>query len=79
MQIISKHGLRPTDIRMVIEVIVAGVFIPDDMDQLAAEMHASNTAKNLLYQQRNAGPKSVWSRFGDMFRSRGRHGLEDRG
>jgi len=79
LQIMTKHGVRPTHIRMYIEVIIQGVFIPDEHDLLAAEMKASNTARNLHHQHQNAGPQSVWQRVGALFRRDRCRGLEERG
>jgi hypothetical protein len=66
--IMTRHGVRPTHIRMSIEKIVAGVFIPDQYDVESAEMLASDAVRDLRERVNNAGPRNGWSEVVDMFR-----------
>jgi len=59
----TQHGIRPTHLRVVIEQIVAGVFVPDDHDLMAARALASNTQSVLEDELRNAQPKGAWTRL----------------
>jgi len=65
--IMTRHGVRPTHIRMFIEVVVAGVFVPDIQDQRAAEILASRRLSELRAKMREAGPHSVWERMWGRF------------
>lgn len=69
--IMRNHGVRPTHIRSVIEVIIAGVFVPDEMDLSAAKMLQSVGVKELREELSDAGPKSVWTQLFNPFKRRG--------
>jgi len=69
-QIMVKHGVRPTHIRRAIELIVAGVFIPDDYDIQGARIRASNIVKDRVDDFENASPKTFWQSLWKSF-SRG--------
>ena len=66
--IMTKHGVRPTHIRLSIERVIAGVFVPDAEDLVAAEMLASNRMADLRQQVENAGPKTKWMQLYEKFR-----------
>lgn len=67
----TQHGLRPTALREVLELVVAGVFVPDEQDLAAARMFASNTQAMLTNELQNAKPVGAWSRlFAPFGRSR---------
>nr|WPR18237.1 MAG: RNA-dependent RNA polymerase [Crogonang virus 164] len=63
LNIMENHGVRPTHIRDCIEMVVAGVFIPDEADQVSAEMLASLRTKRLKRQVAKAGPRTWWDRW----------------
>lgn len=69
--LMAKHGIRPSHTRASIELIVAGVFVPDDADQAAAEVLASVSVKSLRSDLANAGPKSGWYELFHPFKNRG--------
>lgn len=71
----DKHGLRPSHVRSVIEIIVAGVFIPDEEDLRGAKIEQSNAAGELRQGVANAGPVGAW---GDLYQSF-RHPFKNRG
>jgi len=62
-QIMVKHGVRPTHIRRSIELVIAGVFIPDDHDILGAKVRASNIVRARVVDYENAAPRSFWQRM----------------
>jgi len=76
--IMVRHGVRPTHIRMSIEKIVVGVFIPDRYDVESAEMLASDAVRDLREQVCSAGPKNGWSQIAEMFRFGFRRGNTSR-
>lgn len=69
--IMAKHGIRPSHTRACIEQIIAGVFVPDEADQSAAEMLASVSMKSLRSDLANAGPRSAWYDLFHPFKNRG--------
>lgn len=69
--IMGKHGIRPSHTRASIEQIIAGVFVPDESDQRAAEMLASVGMESLREDLHNAGPKSAWYELFHPFKNRG--------
>lgn len=73
--IMAKHGLRPSTIRKVIERVIAGVFVPDEEDLLAAKMMASVGVKEMRHEMNDAAPKTIWSEFANKiwhpFKNRG--------
>lgn len=76
---ITQHGLRPTHVRTALELIVAGVFVPDEYDLEAAKMLASNVQHSLTSQLCDAKPKSAWSRlFAPLTRGRAQARLRER-
>lgn len=58
--IIDNHGLRPTHARVVIERVVAGVFVPDEEDLLAAQVLQSVGMQDLRSEVADARPRSAW-------------------
>jgi len=69
-QIMVKHGVRPTEIRRSIELVIAGVFIPDNYDILGAKIRASNIVADRVEEYEHASPKTYWQRLWKSF-SRG--------
>jgi len=65
--IMNKHGVRPTHIRSTIEVVISGVFIPDNEDILAAAIDNSLIAATQKRRLRSAGPQSWTDRIRGMF------------
>nr|QNM36905.1 hypothetical protein [Forsythia suspensa tombusvirus] len=61
--IMEKHGLRPSHVGEVIERVIAGVFIPDDEDQVRAEMLASLELIALRRRLESAGPSTAYQRL----------------
>jgi len=59
--IMEKHGVRPTHIRSVIEVVIAGVFVPDEHDIQGAAIMKSNLRSQYVREMNSAGGKSEWS------------------
>jgi len=76
--IMLRHTVRHTDIARIIDRVVAGVFIPNEHEILAARMMQSNTNSRLRHELQFAGPQSFWAKLWHPF-TRGRYGLEDRG
>lgn len=77
--IMDRHGVRPTHIRNCIEVVVAGVFIPDEQDLRGAKILASNRAQDLRHDLENAGPKNAWQRAIDRMWGRSSYSHHARG
>lgn len=71
LNICGKHGVRPSHTRVVIEMIVAGVFVPDDADLRAAKVLASVGVEELRSEVANAGPTSAWYELFHPFKNRG--------
>jgi hypothetical protein len=69
--ICCKHGLRPSHTRVVIELIIAGTFVPDDADLRAARILASASVEHLREEVSNAGPTSAWYDLFHPFKNRG--------
>lgn len=69
--IIGKHGLRPSHVREVIELVVAGVFVPDESDLRGAKVLASVGISELRSELANAGPTSAWYDLFHPFKNRG--------
>jgi len=61
--IMTRHGVRPSHVRATIEVVIAGVFVPDENDLASAKILQSREVASLTREVLNAGPKSVWSRL----------------
>lgn len=76
--IMLRHTVRHTDIARIIDRVVAGVFIPNEHELLAAQMMQSNTNRRLRDELQFAGPQSFWQQLWHPF-TRGRYGLEERG
>jgi len=58
--IMDKHGVRPTHMRELIELVVVGVFVPDKEDLRAARILQSLSIEALREEARDAAPKSAW-------------------
>lgn len=71
INIITKHGLRPSHVREVIEIVVAGVFVPDSSDLRGAKMLASVGISELRSELSDAGPASAWYDLFHPFKNRG--------
>jgi hypothetical protein len=68
--IMRQHGVRPTHIREHIELVIAGVFVPDAHDQRGAEVLASNRVSKLRSELNNAGPQTWLGRWwGGLWRA----------
>lgn len=63
-----KHGLRDSHIRDCIEMVIAGVFVPDAPDLLRAKMLASVGMASLRDEVANAGPLNAWGSLWRPFR-----------
>jgi len=59
--IMSRHGVRPTHMRAVIERVIAAVFIPDEEDVIAAGMVKSRYASTMRSRVQGAGPSNKWT------------------
>lgn len=58
--IMEKHGVRPSHIRQTIELVVAGVFVPDEEDLRGAKVLQSVSVAALREELADAGPRSAW-------------------
>lgn len=73
--IMMKHGVRPSHIRNAIELVVAGVFVPDENDLLGAKVLASVSVSSLRAEVADAGPKNAWKElFAKVFNPFARRG-----
>lgn len=63
--IMDKHGLRPTHVRVAIESVIAGVFVPDEYDERSAKVLGSNTIRALRDNLYDSAPKSVYRKAWD--------------
>jgi hypothetical protein len=70
INIMEKHGVRPSHIRRTVELVVAGVFVPDEEDIQASRIMQSNTVAALRGKLADARPRSIWSRLVHPFRDR---------
>jgi len=77
--ICSNHGLRPTHAREAVELIVAGVFVPDAPDLRAAKILQSLSMASLREELEAAKPISVWSSLLHPFKGRGAKRVRDEG
>ena len=68
--ICGQHCIRATHERGVIEVIVAGVFTPDEHDLLGARMLGSNAVHDLVEEITDPKPKNVWQQWVGRFTGR---------
>lgn len=71
MNTMNNHGLRPSHCRVAIELVVAGVFVPDEADLQAAKILASVGVSELRAEVADAGPRSAWYDLFHPFKSRG--------
>jgi len=69
--ICNQHGVRPSHMRVVVEVIIAGVFVPDDADLRSAKILASVSVEGLRTEINNAGPTNAWYDLFHPFKNRG--------
>lgn len=56
----ERHGVRPSHVRRTVELVVAGVFLPDEHDLRGAKILQSVSMGALREEVADAGPKSVW-------------------
>nr|QNM36908.1 hypothetical protein [Forsythia suspensa tombusvirus] len=66
----ERHGVRPTHVRRTVELVVAGVFLPDEHDLRGAKILQSVSMGALREEVADAGPKSVWYNLMHPLRSR---------
>nr|WRQ65009.1 hypothetical protein [Tolivirales sp.] len=70
MNIMERHGVRPSHIRRAVELVVAGVFVPDEEDLVGAKILQSVSVAALRDELSDAGPKSAWRHVFHPFRER---------
>jgi len=70
VNIMEKHGVRPTHVRRAVELVVAGVFVPDEEDLAGAKILQSHSVGALRAELADAGPRSAWDDLLHPFRSR---------
>jgi len=70
VNIMDRHGVRPSHVRNTVELVVAGVFLPDEQDLRGAKLLQSVSMAALREEVADAGPKSVWYNLAHPFRSR---------
>jgi len=70
VNIMEKHGVRPSHVRRAVELVVAGVFVPDEDDLVGAKILQSNSVAALREELDNAGPKPAWASVFHPFRDR---------
>lgn len=68
--IIEQHTLRPAHARAVVEVIIAGVFVPDEFDLRGAQMFASAGMTALREEVSDAAPRTFWQEVFNPFTGR---------
>lgn len=61
--IMTQHTVRPSHMRVVIEQIVAGVFVPDEADLLASRILESRAVAGLREEMANAAPRNIWQQW----------------
>jgi len=66
----ERRKLRPSHIRTTVELVVAGVFVPDEHDLRSAKILQSVSMQALREEVADAGPKSVWYNLAHPLRSR---------
>jgi hypothetical protein len=66
----ERRKLRPSHIRATVELVIAGVFVPDEHDLRSAKILQSASMQALREEVADAGPKSVWYNLVHPLRSR---------
>lgn len=66
----ERRKLRPSHIRKTVELVIAGVFVPDEHDLRSAKVLQSASMRALREELADAGPKSVWHNLAHPLRSR---------
>jgi hypothetical protein len=70
VNIMERHGVRPTHVRQTVELVVAGVFVPDKHDLRGAKILQSVSVEALREEIEDARPVSVWGNVFNPFRRR---------
>jgi len=69
--IMGKHGVRASHTRASIELVIAGVFVPDEFDLRRERVLQSASRGALVSESRDCAPRSAWYDLFHPFKSRG--------